>query len=116
VLVLLALPVIGVIDLAINHQSLWGIFIYGVASALTYYFYWDDKRRARIGDWRIPEANLHFWAFIGGWPGAFIAQQQFRHKTKKISFQIVFWLVVVAHQILWFDWIVMDGKWLLSLV
>jgi uncharacterized membrane protein YsdA (DUF1294 family)/cold shock CspA family protein len=116
VLVLLALPVIGVIDLAINHQSPWGIFIYAIASALTYYFYWDDKRRARIGDWRILEANLHFWALIGGWPGAFIAQQQFRHKTKKIPFQIVFWLVVVAHQILWFDWIVMDGKWLLSLV
>lgn len=116
VLVLLALPVVGLIDLAINYQLRLGIFIYAIASALTYYFYWDDKRRAKLSGWRIPEANLHFWAFVGGWPGAFIAQQQFRHKTKKVPFQIVFWLVVISHQILWFDWLIMDGKWLLALL
>lgn len=113
---LLILPILGVIDLAKNYQAPWGVFVYAVASAFAYYFYWDDKRRAKLGEWRIPEANLHFWALIGGWPGAFIAQQQFRHKTKKIPFQIVFWLVVMAHQILWFDWLFMDGKGLQSLL
>lgn len=115
-LVLLILPVGGVIDLAINHQLLWGILAYAIASLLAYYFYWDDKRRAKTGEWRIPEANLHFCALIGGWPGAFIAQQKFRHKTKKLSFLWVFWLIVIAHQTLWFDWLFMDGRWLMQLL
>lgn len=113
---LLILPGIGVVDLAVNYQAPWGALVYAVASLLTYYFYWDDKRRAKLGEWRIPEANLHFWSLIGGWPGAFVAQQQFRHKTKKLSFRLAFWLVVIAHQVLWFDWLLMDGKWLMSLL
>jgi len=113
---LLILPGMGVADLAVNYQFPWGIFVYALVGLLTYYFYWDDKRRAKSGEWRIPEANLHFWSLIGGWPGAFVAQQQFRHKTKKISFRLVFWLVVIAHQVLWFDWLFMDGKWLKSLL
>lgn len=36
-------------------------------------------------------------ALLGGWPGALLGQRQFRHKTKKLSFLIVFWLVVVLH-------------------
>jgi uncharacterized membrane protein YsdA (DUF1294 family) len=36
-------------------------------------------------------------AFLGGWPGALIGQRQFRHKTQKVTFRIVFWLVVVLH-------------------
>lgn len=113
---LLILPILGVIDLAVSYQSPWGVLAYVIASALAYYFYWDDKRRARLGEWRITEANLHFWSLVGGWPGAFIAQQQFRHKTKKFSFQFVFWLIVIGHQALWFDWLVLDGKWLASVV
>lgn len=112
---LLILPVIGVADLAVNYQAPWGILIYVVASLLTYFFYWDDKRRAQRNEWRIPEANLHLWSLVGGWPGAFIAQQQFRHKTKKVSFRIVFWLVVAAHQLVWFDWLFMDNQFLLSM-
>ena len=36
-------------------------------------------------------------AFLGGWPGAWWAQQRLRHKTQKRPFLIVFWLVVAAH-------------------
>ncbi len=113
---LLILPVWGVIDLAINHQFPWGILVYAIVSMLAYYFYWDDKRRAQTGEWRIPEANLHLWALVGGWPGALIAQQQFRHKTKKLAFQLGFWLIVIAHQLLWFDWLFMDGRWLMMVL
>lgn len=115
-LLLLILPLIGALSLGKDYGSLWILFAYIGASLITYYFYWDDKRRARSGDWRIPEVNLHFWALVGGWPGAFVAQQQFRHKTKKLSFQLIFWLVVIAHQLLWFDGLVMEGKWLVSML
>lgn len=32
-----------------------------------------------------------------GWPGAIIAQQKLRHKTKKTSFRTVFWIVILAN-------------------
>jgi uncharacterized membrane protein YsdA (DUF1294 family) len=115
-LLLLILPLIAALSLFKDYGTLWILCAYIVASAITYYFYWDDKRRAKVGEWRIPEANLHFWSLVGGWPGAFIAQQQFRHKTKKLSFQFVFWLIVIAHQLMWFDWLILDGKWLMSVL
>jgi len=74
---------------------------YPVASLLTYLFYWLDKRSALRGEWRTPEAQLHLFELMGGWPGALIAQQAFRHKTRKVSFQVVFWIIVVAHLAFW---------------
>ena len=55
------------------------------------------KRRAQRGGRRIPENTLHLMEVLGGWPGAFIAQRVFRHKTQKLSFRIVFWLCVSVH-------------------
>ena len=56
-----------------------------------------DKRRATMGGRRVPEKTLHLVAFAGGWPGALYAQQRFRHKTQKVSFRVVFFLVVAVH-------------------
>lgn len=112
---MLLLPVVGVINLFLRFHTVLPLAAMVFTSLLAYYFYWQDKRRAQRNEWRIPEANLHFWSLVGGWPGAFVAQQQFRHKTKKMPFLLVFWLVVGAHQLVWFDWLFMDGKWLLSL-
>lgn len=72
--------------------------------------YWQDKRRAARGDWRTPEARLHLFELLGGWPGALIAQQVFRHKTRKISFQLLFWGIVLLHQLFWLDTLL--GGWL----
>lgn len=115
-LLLLIFPLAGAFNLLMDYGVLWVLPAYLIASVVSYYFYWDDKRRAKNNEWRIPEANLQFWALLGGWPGAFIAQQQFRHKTKKLSFRMVFWIIVITHQLLWFDWVVMDGKWLVALL
>lgn len=115
-LLLLILPLIGALSLVNDYGTLWILYAYIVASLIAYFFHWNDKRRAKLGEWRIPEANLHFWSLVGGWPGALIAQQQFRHKTKKLSFQLVFWLIVIVHQLLWFDWLILDGKWLVSVL
>ena len=68
-----------------------------VMSVASFIAYWLDKRRARSGGRRVPERTLQTLAFLGGWPGALLAQQQFRHKTQKVRFLVVFWLVVVFH-------------------
>jgi len=56
-----------------------------------------DKRQATTGGRRVPERTLHLLAFLGGWPGALLGQRHFRHKTEKVRFLIVFWVVVVLH-------------------
>jgi len=49
-----------------------------------------DKTAAGKGTWRIPERHLNIVAMLGGWPGALVSQQLFRHKTQKHSFQMKF--------------------------
>jgi len=67
-------------------------------SAATFLAYGADKRRAgSIGQRRVPERTLHLLALLGGWPGAILAQRRFRHKTKKASFRLALWFVVLLH-------------------
>ena len=54
----------------------------------TFALFWWDKRQARLRGWRVSEATLLGWALLGGWPGAKLAQRQFRHKTVKRSFRL----------------------------
>ncbi|WP_024868176.1 DUF1294 domain-containing protein [Pseudoxanthomonas suwonensis] len=56
-----------------------------------------DKHAARHGRWRIPESTLHLLELLGGWPGAAAAQQVLRHKTRKLSYRVGFWLAVLAN-------------------
>lgn len=67
-------------------------------SLLTFFAYRYDKRQAETTGWRVPETTLQGLALIGGWPGAFLAQRIFRHKTAKVSFQFTYWLIVVLYQ------------------
>ena len=70
---------------------------YGLLSCLSYIIYSLDKAAAGKDMQRIPESTLHFVDMLGGWPGALIAQQQFRHKTVKASFQTVFFATVLVN-------------------
>jgi uncharacterized membrane protein YsdA (DUF1294 family) len=74
-----------------------------VVSLFTFFAYRSDKRRAEAGEWRIPESMLHMGELAGGWPGAFLAQRMFRHKTVKISYQVQFWMIVLVYQIVALD-------------
>lgn len=65
-------------------------------NALTLFLYWQDKRAARRGGvMRTPEYVLLLAGFAGGTLMAIVAQQKLRHKTRKASFQIKFWLVTL---------------------
>ncbi len=62
-------------------------------NAATFALYWLDKHSARRGGWRIPEASLLMSGLMGGTLAAFAAQRILRHKTRKTSFQVKFWLI-----------------------
>lgn len=109
---LLVLPLLGVSEFFVKKNEPWVLGLYVISSVIAFFLYWIDKRKAENNSHRIPEARLHFFESLGGWVGALPAQQIFRHKTRKPSYQIVFWLIVVAHQVFWFDWVVLSGKWL----
>ena len=76
----------------LGHTPLLISFVFLMASILAYISYAKDKAAARNGEWRVSENTLHLLSLLCGWPGAIIAQQRLRHKTKKISFRIMFWL------------------------
>jgi uncharacterized membrane protein YsdA (DUF1294 family) len=71
--------------------------LYLVASIAAFVAYARDKSAARAGARRTPEPGLHLLALVGGWPGALVAQRVLHHKTRKVSFQLVFWATVVAN-------------------
>lgn len=98
---LLVLPLIAL--QRISGGLLWGSIYAAVISGITYLAYGWDKQQAREKQWRMPEAKLHVMELLGGWPGAFLAQRRLRHKCSKVSYQVVFWLIVLAHQFAAFD-------------
>jgi uncharacterized membrane protein YsdA (DUF1294 family)/cold shock CspA family protein len=73
------------------YIPLWVVFLYLGASVLCFAMYAVDKRAARTRQWRVPEQSLLLLGLIGGWPGAIVAQQTLRHKTKKSGFRGRFW-------------------------
>jgi uncharacterized membrane protein YsdA (DUF1294 family)/cold shock CspA family protein len=93
----LAIPVFIALYAAVAirwHVSPWFAVAYLVLSVICLFVYAADKSAAKAGRWRTPESTLHFFALIGGWPGALLAQQLLRHKSNKPEFQIAFWVTV----------------------
>jgi uncharacterized membrane protein YsdA (DUF1294 family) len=82
---LLVLPAIAGQRRGVNFRWVGAYAI--VMSAVTYWAYASDKRRAQEGEWRVSEARLHLLELLGGWPGAFLAQRRLRHKCSKGSYQ-----------------------------
>lgn len=71
--------------------------LYLVLSLLTIFAYAFDKSAAMNRRSRTPENTLHILSLLGGWPGAWISQLTFRHKTKKTSFIVPFVFSVVVN-------------------
>ena len=70
---------------------------YIIMGIITYWVYVEDKSRATNSEYRISENFLHLLSLLGGWMGAIIVQQKIRHKNKKISFQVIFWITVIVN-------------------
>lgn len=98
---------VGLVALAVVAGGAWTgrlpavlAVAYGAASALAFVMYGIDKWAARTDRWRTAEQTLHLVGLLGGWPGALLAQDVFRHKSRKAEFQVVFWILVVVNLVL----------------
>lgn len=106
---LCAAPGYGVVSMWLKGGSRLPALAYLLASVVAFALYARDKHQARNEGRRTPEKVLHAVELLGGWPGALLAQQVFRHKTRKASYQVLFWLIVLLHEVIWLDRMVLGG-------
>lgn len=103
---LLILPGLAAGRLSLRYDVAWAVIGCAGVSGVLFLLYAIDKRRAQAkGAERIPEAGLHALELLGGWPGAFAAQRLLRHKNAKLTYQVVFWLIVAAWQAVALDYL-----------
>lgn len=104
---------IMILEVGFWGMPAWVFAIYGGVSIVSFALYWQDKRAAIAGIWRVPEEQLHLLGLVGGWPGGIVAQNLFRHKTQKEKFARNFWYTVALNVLIFvaigtiirFDWI-----------
>ena len=98
-LVIVAAFFLGIVGISVLTAKMPPLVLalYMVASLLTFIMYAVDKSASKKGAWRTQESTLHLLSLAGGWPGALVAQQKLRHKSKKQSFRSVFWLTVLLN-------------------
>ena len=82
---------------ALGKLPFWWMIGVLLMSAATFLVYRQDKQAAQAGDWRTSENTLHMMALLGGWSGALWAQLFLRHKSQKMEFLVVFWLMVLVN-------------------
>lgn len=84
-------------NLTPTQSALLGGAVYlGLVNLWTFMLFALDKRRARAGEWRIPERMLLLFAAAGGWPAAKVAQVVVRHKTRKQPFGVMLNLSLIV--------------------
>lgn len=71
--------------------GLWFLF----AGAIDFTLMGVDKRKARRGEWRIPEKTLWCFALLGGAAGGWLGMSCFHHKTRHWYFKYGFPLLAV---------------------
>ena len=70
------------------------LLVMNLVSMIAYY---ADKKKAKKGAWRPPEATLVGLAWAFGSIGAIIGMYGFRHKTKHMKFIILVPLALIVH-------------------
>ena len=67
-----------------------------VMSVITFFVMGSDKRRAKQGARRVPEARLFLLALLGGGVGGLLGMYVFRHKTRHLQFALGFPLIAAV--------------------
>jgi len=103
ILVIATIPFVFSSLLIKEQHNFIPFFTYLLMSLATFIVYAYDKTKAHKNEWRVSEQKLQLLALLGGWPGALITQRVIRHKNKKTSFQVIFWIIVIIHIAIWLD-------------
>ena len=80
-----------------RYLPMWSVAALAGLNLATLWLYAADKNAARRGQWRIAEKQLHLLSVLGGWPAAWLAQQNMRHKSSKTAFRAIYWATIVLH-------------------
>lgn len=89
---------VGITWLVIAERASWWVLPWYLGwSVVAFIAYGWDKVSAQGGHWRTQESTLNGLALLGGWPGAWIAQHAWRHKSRKASFLAAFWAAALTN-------------------
>ena len=80
-----------------RYLPMWSVAALAGLNLATLWLYAADKNAARRGQWRIAEKQLHLLSVLGGWPAAWLAQQNMRHKSSKTAFRAIYWATIVLN-------------------
>lgn len=70
-------------------------------NVLTFVIYGIDKYKAKHSKWRISENMLMVLALMGGSVGALFGMYGFRHKTRKVKFNVGIPCILIVQVLLW---------------
>lgn len=107
--VLMVLPFLAGLKLPLAAWAVPGAML--VVSVAAWRIYRSDKKAAEAGAWRFSETMLHLLELLGGWPGAFLAQKRYHHKTRKASYQVIFQSIVFLYQLAALDVVLDHHLW-----
>ena len=71
-----------------------------ITNLISFLMMWHDKRCARKGKWRVPEATLFIACACFGGIGGVLGMNLLRHKTKHWYFKLFFPLMMVVQIVL----------------
>ncbi len=98
------------IGLHFDDLKIYSLVLYLLAINFTVgVLYLYDKIISGTKITRVPEIILQTLALLGGSPTALLSQKLFHHKISKKSFQVVYWLIVLA-QVVIISWIVLNNS------
>lgn len=77
-----------------------------VINLVSFTLFFIDKQKAKRNKWRIKEARLHTFSFLGGVAGSILAMLLFHHKNKKPKFIIITIIALIFNLFLAYEYIV----------
>ena len=90
----------------LTRPAFWLAAYLVLMNLVTFWVYGADKRRARRGQWRVPERTLFLLPLLGGSIGALAGMRVFHHKTRHWYFRwgipAIFLLQLAACGAVWY--------------
>ncbi|WP_373818547.1 DUF1294 domain-containing protein [Glaesserella sp.] len=78
-------------------MAIYIVIYFILVNLISAYMMYSDKQKSKQKAWRVPESNLFFLCFSGGFIGTYLIMKYFNHKTKHWQFHVA----VIASAFLW---------------